>query len=104
MARARPAWRCSPTPAGARASAIELRDDYRSGARTPAELGRKLAQACMAQTTACPSADAYAAAIDSGSGRTSDRDAGLFTGSGEVGPTLRPVMRALAVRELGASH
>lgn len=88
----------------ARAIAIELRDDYRSGARTPAELGRRLAAACAAQSSSCPGAEAYAAAITSGAGRAGDQDAGLFTASGQVGPSLRPVMRALAVRELGSGY
>jgi hypothetical protein len=89
----------------ARAIAIELHDDYKGGARTPAELGRRLAEACAAASgAACPSAEDYAAAIASGSGRHADEDAGLFLPSGLPGPTLRPVMRALAVRELGPAY
>jgi hypothetical protein len=88
----------------ARAIAIELRDDYRAGAHTPADLGRKLARACAAQSASCPGAQAYAAAIASGAGRGVEEDAGLFTASGQVGPTLRLVMRALLARELGPAY
>jgi hypothetical protein len=90
----------------ARAIAIELRDDYVAGARTPRALGRKLASACVTGSGAgtCPTPADLAAAIAAGAGRAQDRDAGLFTPAGEVGPTLRPVMRALALREVGPGY
>jgi hypothetical protein len=90
----------------ARAIAIELHDDYAQGARTAEALGERLAAACASASgaSACPAAGDYAAAIAAGAARPADQDTRLFQASGLPGPALRPVMRALAMRELGPGH
>lgn len=91
---------------GARAIAIELRDDYLAGAHTSEALAARLAAACVSGSgaAACPSVANLAAAIAQGAGRSADQDARLFNAQGEAGPALRSVMRALAIRELGAAY
>jgi hypothetical protein len=89
----------------ARAIAIELRDDFRAGARTPSALGETLAAACLtgSSPSVCPGPDAYADAIAEAAGKGPGEEVPLFTASG-VGPALRPVMRALARREIGPAQ